>query len=518
MSALSRTVLARALLCVASSAWCGCTAPQEHRIDIARPIRIPVRASGTGREISSLSYKGGFETKSLIYETLVKRDSRGRIAPELASSWRFENEGKECVFELRPNARFHDGTAVTAEAVREHFKRWVGLPEHDWLSCNQHIQAVRAESPSTLRIVMDEPQALLPDLCAINPCAIRAPSTLDFEGNFIKPVGSGPLLFEGMDEGGRVLHYTLWQRHAKDGLPVSRVDLVRFVNESPDEVVDQVLDGRLDAVMDTWRERIPRGRIDELRRDPRVKVVESPGSSVISLGFKVESGPCADVQLRREIRGILRRTDLVGEVEAGHADPCSTFAAPSVAWPAGTTRVDPQPADRRKDPALRLLCRANSDYQPALTKAIANALRRAGIQVDVVSVQGEALARLIESGAYDMRIEASWGVPYDPDISLVARFGAALDREAAATPNTFGQDAHLTELVLESQREYDEERRARVFEKVQARIDEIALIVPLYVPRRFAVFRADLTPPMLDHDLYRIDASSLAPASAVRQP
>lgn len=512
-SGATRSASLFALACIGA-----CAAPDAAVIDASRPIRIAVRSSGATREISSLSYKGGFEPKTFVYETLVKRDANGRIAPELAVSWRFEDGGKQCVFELRPNARFHDGSPVTAAAVREHFQRWVGLPEHDWLACNQHIVAVRAEGPSTLRIVMDEPRSLLPDLCAINPCAIRAPSTLDFEGNFVKPVGSGPFRFEGMDEEGRVLHYSLVQRHAQDGLAVSRVDLVRFVNESPDDVVDQVLDGRLDVVMDGWRERIPRERIEELRRDSRVKVIDAPGSSVISLGFKLESGPCADLSLRRTIRGILHRADLIGRVESGYADMCSTFAAPSVAWPGGPTYVDPPPDERRKWPVLRLLCRSNSDYQPALTKAIADELRHAGFQVDVVSVQGDALARLIESGAYDMRIETSWGVPYDPDISLGARFGAKLDREAAATPNVFGQDARLTELVLESQREYDEDQRGLVFERIQARIDEIVALVPLYVPRRFAVFRADLAPPVFDHDLYRIDAASMAPATVVRQP
>lgn len=159
-----------------------CTSPPPAPLDHLRPVRIAVRASESTREISTLSYKGGFETKTLVYETLVKRDAEGRIAPALAQSWRFEDGGKECVLELRRNARFHDGSPVTAEAVREHFQRWVGLPEHDWLSCNRHILAVRAEGPQTLRIVMDEPRALLPDLCAINPCGIRAPSTLDFEG------------------------------------------------------------------------------------------------------------------------------------------------------------------------------------------------------------------------------------------------------------------------------------------------------------------------------------------------
>ncbi|MFN0241393.1 MAG: ABC transporter substrate-binding protein [Planctomycetota bacterium] len=466
------------------------------------------------REISSLSYKGGFEPKTFVYETLVRRDENGRIAPALAKSWRFENEGQECVLELRADARFHDGSPVTAEAVQEHFRRWVGLPEHDWLSCNQRIQRVRVEGARTLRIVMDEPHALLPELCAINPCAIRAPATLDFEGNFVKPVGSGPFAWEGMSEDGKVLHYALSQIPGQVGRAVSRVDLVRFGNEAADVPIDELLAGRIDVVVDGWRERIPRARIDELRANPKLRVLESPGSCLISLGFRTESGACADETLRKTIRGAIDRQELVQQVELGHADPSLSYSAPSIAiWPASTTRVDPPRPKEIVRPALRLLARADSDFEPALARAIAMQLRRANLSTEVVLLRGEAFVRAVESGAFDMRIESTWGVPYDPDISLGARFGPPSSRRAAATPSIWGRDVRMTELVIAAQREWDEDRRARIYGAIQERIDEAALLVPLYAPRRFAVLRADLPPPVLDHDLYRIDAASIARAN-----
>jgi len=501
---------------LALSAW-ACSVPP--RLDRLRPIRIAVRASESTHEISTLSYKGGFETKTLVYETLVRRDGEGRIAPALAQSWHFEKDGTECVLELRQNALFHDGTPVTAEAVRQHFRRWVGLPEHDWLHCNQRIREVVAEGPRTLRIRMDEPCALLPELCAINPCAIRAPSTLDFEGNFVQPVGSGPFAWEGMDSGARVLHYSLRQRPGKDGLAVSRVDLVKFTNERPDAPVDELLAGRLDAVFDGWRERIPRSRIAALRADRNVRVLESPGSSVVSLGFRTEGGPCADASLRKAIRAAIDRADLVERVELGHADPCTGLAAPSVKeWPLGRTQAVPGDRWRAPIPRLRLLARSDSDYEPALAQAIAGQLRRAGLPVDTVLLHGEVLARALESGAFDLRLESTWGVPYDPDISLGYRFGPPLDHPSGENPPAWGQDAALTALVVEARKEWDEERRRRIYARVQDRIDDAAVLVPLYVPRRFAVLQADLPQPDLDHDLYRIDAASVAPATIVRQP
>ena len=53
-----------------------------------------------------------------LYETLVTVDCMGRVRPALAASWHFDADGARWIFTLRENARFADGTAVTADDVR----------------------------------------------------------------------------------------------------------------------------------------------------------------------------------------------------------------------------------------------------------------------------------------------------------------------------------------------------------------------------------------------------------------
>lgn len=56
---------------------------------------------------------------SQLYETLVRVDCMGRVRPGLAASWRLdEKSGTLWVVTLRENARFSDGTPVTAADVR----------------------------------------------------------------------------------------------------------------------------------------------------------------------------------------------------------------------------------------------------------------------------------------------------------------------------------------------------------------------------------------------------------------
>ena len=244
-----------------------------------RPWRVAVRAAEIAvEELSPLRYQGGFETKSMVYETLVRRGPDGRIVPGLAASWRVSDGGRTFTFRLREGATFHDGEPVTPEAVATHFRRWVGLPEHDWLRGNRRIIGIDAASSSELRIHLDRPHALLPELCAINPTAIRGPGALDREGNFVRPIGSGPFAFAGLRDDGRTMRF---RRHA-DG-PPRFVDLVRLDALGLDPL-DALLRDEVDAVLGSWLTRIDPTRVAAMREDPRFRVVEAPGSSVLFLG------------------------------------------------------------------------------------------------------------------------------------------------------------------------------------------------------------------------------------------
>jgi hypothetical protein len=53
-----------------------------------------------------------------LYETLVRVDCMGHVRPGLAESWRLRDNGGAWIVTLRENARFSDGTPVTAADVR----------------------------------------------------------------------------------------------------------------------------------------------------------------------------------------------------------------------------------------------------------------------------------------------------------------------------------------------------------------------------------------------------------------
>lgn len=489
-------------------------------------IRIGIRARNGGADrLTSLRYIGGFETKTMLLETLVRRAPDGHIAPALAERWQVNDGGRSFRFQLRAGATFHDGSKVTAESVVTHYRRWANLPEHNWLACNQRITRIEVEDERTFRIDLNAPYALLEDLLAINPCAVVAPSAKDWEGEFMRPIGTGPFRFVGAYDGGK-----RWRVQAlAEGGPL--IDVTFYPRGRDATPIDDLLASRIDAFVGGWDEDLPAERLDALANEADYRVQTAPGSSVVYLSFKLTEGPTADVAVRRRIAIALQRAELITAVEAGRADACTTWAAPSVAfWPKG---IAPRPVDEGDVPlpTLRIAAGRPEGRAARTAAAVAEQLRAAGFTIElltpppaaaesprtVVDATGAVTPLTTESGEVraavgrrvratsdraDIRVEITHGMPYCPHQSLVARFGS---KQEERLPR--GGTAELRELVDLAAAEPDERERLPIYARIQGLLDRQVLIVPLYVPWRVALRRSDVDGIGLGPDVYHADFS-----------
>ena len=405
------------------------------------------------------------------------------------------------------------------------------MPEHDWLQANRHITSIVAESERTFRVDLDRPYALLDDLLAINPCAVVGPTSKDWEGEFMRPIGTGPFRFVGaFDEGRR------W-RIARVGDAGPALDVTFYPRGRDATPIDDLLAGRLDAFVGGWDEDLPAARLDALQGDARYVVQTAPGSSVVYLSFRLTSGPTVELATRQRIRAALDRAELIGAIEGGRADACSTWAAPAVAfWPRGRAAVQPPAAAPTSEPMIRLSIAAGRGENRAgrAVAAVAAQLRAHGFEVEVlapppvraespravVDASGAVTPLTTESGEVraavgrqvraiaeraDLRVEITHGMPYCPHQSLVARFGAP----GAGLPTRPGNTPELQALVDQAAAEPDEGMRLPIYAQIQDLMDRAVLIVPLYVPWRVALRRSDLDGIRLGPDVYHVDLEHL---------
>jgi len=106
-----------------------------------------------------------------LYETLIRMDCQGRAVPGLAESWRLDADGRTWIVTLRANARFSDGTPVTANDVRA---SWMREDNVDDLRQDVHrvIESVVVVNDQDLAIMFVRPRADAPIALADQDLAI----------------------------------------------------------------------------------------------------------------------------------------------------------------------------------------------------------------------------------------------------------------------------------------------------------------------------------------------------------
>ena len=134
-----------------------------------------------------------------IYNTLVSWDTDFNIIPELAQSWEILEDGTGIVFNLVPNAVFHDGTACDATAIKWNLDRILN-PDNESNQRGQLEQAVasvEATDPTTLFIALKKPWRPLLAALGERPGFVVSPTAVENLGDqfALNPVGSGPFKF-----------------------------------------------------------------------------------------------------------------------------------------------------------------------------------------------------------------------------------------------------------------------------------------------------------------------------------
>jgi len=320
-------------------------------------------------------------------------------------------------------------------------------------------------------------------------------------------IGSGPLRVLGPGARDADIAYEL------AGPNPLRVDLARVPDEQRDAAVEAVRRGDLDALVDGEHPLVPRRRLAELRSDPRLRVDNGPGSCVLYLAFALREGPTADRELRRRIAAAIDRPRLVEAAELGAATPCSALFAP---WCTGWPEARPLPPERAAGgrQRLSLLVPTSSDGRlERLAEELALQLATTGVELELVRADASTAARVMERGGTDLMVDTTYGLPYDPFILLESRFATPLGHAAAATTRAWGVDARLNAAADRALAAQGTDELAEHYARIQRLIDDEALLVPLYVPQRLALLRADLPPLPLGADVHRLELAAWLPAA-----
>jgi peptide/nickel transport system substrate-binding protein len=297
----------------------GCESSAEK--GLGAPLRIGIEAAPTGLDPRFSADADSSRIAGLTHCSLVEADARGGFSPVLARAWRVEGgidaasstgaagapsspgalgAPSKWTFELRDDARFHDGSRVTAADVVATYRSVLdpetASPKRAALAS---VTAVEADGATRVRFELSSPNAALLDAATVGilPARLAAGARID---DATRTVGCGPYRIERADA-----HSVLLV--AADSWLGGTVTLPRILFRVVPDTVMRTLElehGELDLVQNALE---PDAVQHLAARNPGLRVVVGPYDAYQYLGINHRHAALRDVRVRRAIAHAIDR-------------------------------------------------------------------------------------------------------------------------------------------------------------------------------------------------------------------
>lgn len=257
-----------------------------------------------------------------IYETLAVFDgATTNVKAGLAESWKVSDDAKTWTFKLRSGVKFHDGTALDADAVVWNFQRFFdaknefhkggdfsywgdmfgGFKNDPETEKDNVVADIKAAAPDTIVFTLTQAMAPFIQNLAMFPFAIASPTAVkkDIENYFKNPVGTGPYKFVEWVPGDHITveaNTSYWGDKPKTNKVIWRViedNTARFL-----ELKAGTIHGMEGANPDD---------ATAAKNDPDLKVILRPSMNVAYIGFNFADPAIAKKQVRRAIAYAVNR-------------------------------------------------------------------------------------------------------------------------------------------------------------------------------------------------------------------
>jgi len=319
----------------------------------------------------------------LMYSRLTRLDANMRPQPDLAQTWDISPDGKTYTFHLRQGVKFHNGRELTSADVKYTYERIIN-PDTASIAKSffDPIDHIDAPDPSTVRIVLKEPNTPFLVNTAATWAGIVAREVVDANGGDLNKVdaGSGPFMLQEWTPDTR----TVLVRNPNYYLPGQpAVDKITFLI-MPDENA-RIAALRTGNVQFTV---LSAAGFDTLKNDSSVKAVEGPTLSYAYLGMNVNKPPFDKPEVRQAISYAVDRNEIINSVFRGHARPTGPVPSAMADWAIDVSQIDTYTPNL--DKARQLM----ADAGVSNVKTTMQAMSTLSYQVDAAQVIRSQLLKI----------------------------------------------------------------------------------------------------------------------------
>ncbi len=387
-----------------------------------------------------------------VFEGLTRIDQNGAVQPQLATEWSVSADGLVYTFKLRPNVRFHDGTALDASDVVFSLDRARGP---DSVNAQKPLFAaidkVEAPDPRTVRITLSRPEGSLLFNLGWGDAVIVGPDSA--ETNQSKPIGSGPFKFDRWVKGDRIELSAL-----DSGAALQKVTF-RIIPD-PSAQIAALKAGDIDAIPNL---NAPEAVL-AFQADANFEVAIGSTEGETILSTNNNKPPLNDVRVRRAIAHAIDRKAIIDGAMFGFGTPIGSHFAPH--HPAYVDLTATYPYDPAK--ARALLKEAGAEnlkltlklppptYARRGGEIVAAQLKDVGIEAEIIPVEwAQWLEQVFRGDDFDLTI-VSHTEPQDIGIYARDKYYFKYDsprlKKTMKTLNETSDPAKRAELLGTAQR------------------------------------------------------------------
>ena len=449
---------------------------------------------------STASDAAADRVRTLIFNSLVRKDENFDYVGELAEEITTSPDGKVITFVLRTTVKFHNGKQLTSADVKYTFDELFksgGFKSGAFFDTvadkrEPHITAI--ETPDAKTVVFNISRPALKNQLLSNLVAIPIIPEGTVAQQKTAPIGSGAFKFVNFDQSQNIVELAanadFWEGAPK--IQKLRVKTVADANSLQAELQS----GNVDiAPLPT---NLSPDTLKSLEQNPNLKVEQFKGSNIQYLGFNTQSPIINNEKVRQAIAYAIDREKIVEQLLFGQATIAySILPAESWAYNTGTQySYNPEKAKQllqeagyKNEPIVFKFSAGNAavkDY----SQVIQNSLREIGLNINIETLDPNVLRQQLSQGQFQMNTGIWVGGNQDPiffrDLFSTAKIPNEKTKVSCCNRSRYS-NPEFDALIEQAFNETDRAKAKELYLRAQEIISRDLPLFPLWYPANMVV-------------------------------
>jgi peptide/nickel transport system substrate-binding protein len=432
-----------------------------------------------------------FRVTYMIYDRLVTYDGTDtEIKPQLAEKWDISDDGLTYTFHLNKDAKFHDGSPVTAEAVKYSFTRAITVGksaagQFDGVITKDSFEIVDAQ---TIKIKLVKPFAPFLKTLGTVYANIVNPKLAENNGSdngetylADKDMGSGPFVLDSWDRGQKLVlkaNKDYWGEAPK----LKTVNIL-IVNE-PSTARLMLEKGEVDQIDDTM---LSPDVMKQMESTKGIEIVKAPGFQIDDISINTEKKPLDNVKVRQALAHAVNYDSIINDVLLGAGERIGGIIPKGMfGYNADIKLYDfdlekakalLKEAGLEKGFELEILISENNEVRKNIAVMLQSDFKKIGIDLKIKTLAWPTFLQTVTTGGHQLAL-AAWTPDYaDPDYNLWYFANSA--SKGPGFNLAYYDNKQVDQLLEEGRKTVDKARREEIYKQVQTIMnDEVPYIFP----------------------------------------